>query len=313
MELLKKLWQRNPALVASSLLMLAAFIASIIGMAVDPGIITGVSAWLKPAKFAVSTAIFSTTILWICGYLTVMPRFTSTFGWILAIALVLEVVIIDVQAARGTTSHFNIATPVDSILFGIMGVAIGVLWLAIIGVFVVSLRQRFSDPAWGWSLRLGLLITVLGSASGGLMLRMTPEQAALHQMHQKVNENGAHTVGAPDGGPGLPGVGWSTEHGDLRVPHFFGLHGAQIVPFIAWLILLRGRRPIAFVFIAAASYFLFILILIWQALRGESIAQPGPATITALGVWLVATAAGFAVCQISPRGNPSLSRRTAAL
>ena len=255
-----------------------------------------------------STAIFSTTISWIFGYLTVMPRLTRSLGWVLAVALVLEVGIIDVQAARGTTSHFNIATALDAVLFAAMGAGIGVLWLATVGVFVVLLRQKFSNPPWGWSLRLGLLITILGSAGGGLMLRTTPEQAAQHQMHRNVNENGAHTVGAPDGGPGLPGVGWSTEHGDLRVPHFFGLHGVQVLPFLSWLILLRGHRPTALVFTAAASYLTFILILIWQALRGESIVQPSPATLTLLGLWLVSTVAAFAISPISWRMNPRAAR-----
>jgi hypothetical protein len=295
MGLLKNLWRQSPPLTTTAILMLVAFVGSVIGMAVDPRTITGVSAWLKPAKFAISTAIFAGTVAWLFGYLTVKPRVT---GWVLTVVLVLEVGIIDVQAARGTTSHFNISSVPDGVLFTVMGAAIAVLWFASIRVFVLLMRQRFDDPAWGWALRLGMLITVLGSAAGGLMLRTTPEQSAAHRLHQQVNLNGGHTVGAPDGGAGLPGVGWSEDHGDLRIPHFFGLHAVQVIPFGAFLIG-RRRRATQRVFVAAGSYLMFTGILTWQALRGESIVQPGAETLTALALWAALTAIAAVWTQVS--------------
>jgi hypothetical protein len=176
-----------------------------------------------------------------------------------------------------------------------MGMAIVFLWLGSVAVLLALFRQKFENPAWGWLLRLGMLTTVLGSAGGGLMLRMTPEQAvALHATHT-VRAVGGHTVGAPDGGPGLPGLGWSTQHGDLRVPHFFGLHGLQIIPFLGWLALRRRRneaaaRQIGFVFAIASSYLALVAILTVQALRGQSIIDPDGATLTALALWLGASA-----------------------
>jgi hypothetical protein len=150
---------------------------------------------------------------------------------------------------------------------------------------------------------MGMLSTVLGAASGGLMLRITPEQAEALHTNQSIRVAGGHTVGGSDGGPGIAGVGWSTEHGDLRIPHFFGLHGLQIIPLFGWLVLrgshVRRRRSQASIaFAAAASYLGFIGILTWQALRGQSIVAPDTATLYALGVWLAATAvAGFTLLR----------------
>src|SRR2546421_2322162 len=150
------------------------------------------------------------------------------------------------------------------------------------------------------------------------MIRMTAEQAEALDTNHRPRMVGGHTVGAVDGGAGIVGVGWSTEHGDLRIPHFFGLHGLQIIPLFGWL-LLRGsrlrtqRRQVGMAFAATASYFGFIGILTWQALRGQSIVAPDAATLYALGIWLAATLGAGAILlrSASSREFYSTTSRTA--
>src|SRR5690349_18030661 len=120
---IRSAWATSAPLTGTSLLMVAAFVVFCAGIVVDPRVITGVPAWLKPAKFAISTAIFSATVVWFYRYLTVWPRFRHAAGWIISFVFLIEVAIIAIQAARGTTSHFNVATPLDGALFTIMGLS----------------------------------------------------------------------------------------------------------------------------------------------------------------------------------------------
>ncbi len=285
-------WQENAALTATTILMLLAFIGSCLGLLFDQRIITGAPAWLKPAKFAISTAIYSATMVWLFGYITIWPRLIRAIGWALSVILVVEVGIIDIQAARGATSHFNVGTPLDAVLFSVMGTFIALLWLTSIVLQIALFRQSFFNAAWGWALRMGMLLTVIGAGAGGLMLRPTPEQLEQIRATNRPQIVGAHTVGAPDGGPGLPGLAWSRLHGDLRIPHFLGLHGIQIIPFFAFL-LSRSRwstrQQTSLILVAAASYLVLFAILSWQALRGQSIVQPDTQTLRVLAVWLSAT------------------------
>jgi hypothetical protein len=82
--------------------MLAVAVASVVGILVDPRTITGAPAWLKPFKFAVSTAVYSLTLAWVFGFLGDWPRVRRFVGWTTAIVFVLEVAIIDAQAWRGS-------------------------------------------------------------------------------------------------------------------------------------------------------------------------------------------------------------------
>jgi uncharacterized membrane protein YhaH (DUF805 family) len=287
--------------------MSAAFLPSTAGIFLDDRIVMGAPVWLKPAKFAISSAIYAGTLAWLFRHLQVWPRLVRVLGTITAMVLVVEVGIIDLQAARGTTSHFNISSPVDAALWGTMGAAIAVLWLASIGILVALSRQRFADRGFGWALRLGMLITVLGSATGGLMVQPTEQQrSTIAQTHKAPLRVGSHTVGAPDGGPGLPGVGWSSSHGDLRVPHFLGLHGLQIIPLLYWLRVRRRRNVLglsgtAYAFASSTSYLGLVGIVTWQALRGQSLLQPDATTELALALWFVATG----LVQLIPRMQPS--------
>ncbi|HET9467114.1 MAG TPA: hypothetical protein VFO48_01835, partial [Vicinamibacterales bacterium] len=200
------LWEGDARLTAVGILMLALLVGTGVAMVVDPREIMGAPAWMKPAKFAASIAIYTLTLAWIFTYLPEWRRTRRIVSWLTAVTLLLEIVIIDLQAWRGTTSHFNVGTVVDGILFSIMGFAILVQTMAAIAVAVALWRERFTDRALGWALRLGMTVTIAGAMTGGLMTQPTRAQLDNARAGSRMTVAGAHTVGAPDGGPGLPGT-----------------------------------------------------------------------------------------------------------
>ena len=270
MTFFTRLWRTDPVVVGTGLFLAALLVPFGIGLLVDPRVITGAPAWLKPMKFAVSTALYAFTLAWVFTYLPDWPRTRWLVGRGTAVAFVLELVMIGGQAYRGTTSHFNIATPFDAVIFISMGTIIGLQTLLAAWLAVVVWRQRFADPALGWALRLGLVVTVLGASTGPLMTRPTAAQVAEARTTHRMPISGAHTVGAPDGGPGLPVTGWSTRHGDVRVPHFIGLHAWQVLPLFVLLVLPRAgdRVRTGLAVVAGGAYAALFVALLLQALRG---------------------------------------------
>ncbi len=235
-----------------------------------------------------------------------------------AVFLGLEMVILVGDVVRGTTSHFNVSTPLDATLWMVMAGAIAAVWVATLMVSAILFRNPGPDRARNLAIRAGAVIAVIGMALGFLMTIPQPAQLVAGG---KIL--GAHTVGLADGGPGLPLLGWSTVGGDLRIPHFIGMHALQLIP----LMLIGGellshriralRLPTArfrLVGIATAGYAGLLALLTWQALRGQSVVHPDMLTAACFAVLVAGVLAGTAVALRRARtdGTPQAPRPVSA-
>jgi hypothetical protein len=256
---------------------MAALTLVTIGLAaVDHRMLLGVPLWFKPMKFAISLTLYAFALAWMLGQLR--ERAMRRTGWFIVAGATLEMVIIVGQAARGVRSHFNGDSTFDVILFAVMGVTITLVWLATLAIALRFLREPGRDRAMALAIRLGLLVSLVGMAVGFVMAA-----------------KGSHAVGLPDGGPGLPFVGWSTVGGDLRVGHFVGLHALQVLPLLAAVVAGVGvpeSARVRAVVSVAAGYLGLVLLLTWQALRAQPVLAPDALTLGTLAVIVLGTAAG---------------------
>jgi hypothetical protein len=304
-------WHRPLLVLAASMVGLALF--SVVAMLIDPREVTGLNVWAKPFKFAVSTAIYSVTLAWLVGQLVKLRRLGWWAGTIAAAGLGIELIIITAFAATAETSHFNVTTPLHSLAWSVMGSSIVAVWTVTLLVAFALFRNRLGDPARTLAIRSGAVLAVLGMGLAFLMTLPQEDQLADFQ-----GIAGAHTVGIPDGGPGLPLLGWSTVAGDLRIPHFIGMHGLQALPIFAILLELLARRaPVLadgvlrfrLVAIAALTYLAMIALTAWQALIGQSIVQPGgPVLVVAVAVGVVAVVAAGLALGAALRGRAVAAR-----
>ena len=218
-EALRLLHRVNPVLSYTGWLNVVLAVLALALLPLDHRLVTGALVWLKPLKFALSITAFAWTLGWLLADLpAAAQRSVQLLSWGVAMSMAVEQAVIFTQAARGTTSHYNHSTGLNAVLFGLMGVFIMVNTLMTAWALYLAWRHQPYGPAsYVWGLRLGLLVFLVGSVLGGFMIH-----------------NQQHTVGAPDGGPGLPGLGWSTRAGDLRAAHFLGMHALQALPLLGW-------------------------------------------------------------------------------
>lgn len=252
--MIKQLFEdQKPLMIAGAISLMCFVILAIISL-FDSTQILGINRWIKPMKFFVSITIFVWTVAIYLNFLKNYKKSGTFISWGMIFIFLVEMFIIIMQAARGTTSHFNIKNPFDGILFGVMGLAIALnTLLAVYLLFLYFKAEINLLKSIVWGMRLGLILFIAASFEGAYMAQQI-----------------GHSVGVTDGGAGLPIVNWSTKGGDLRVAHFIGMHAFQVVPFFAYTLEKYGVKSSTFwTFVFAFVYFAIFTGVFVQALLGK--------------------------------------------
>lgn len=251
----------------------------------------GAPVWDKPIKFAISLGTYTVTLAWMLSMIA-KPSLHRVGWWAGAFgaaACTIEMAVITLQAARGRRSHFNVATPLDSRLYLVTGLMLPGIYgvILVIGILLTVFSRPVGDRSLVWALRSGLVIGVSGLTVGFAMGRPTPDQRA----ETRPSTVGSHSVGGDDPSGGLPFLGWNTQHGDLRVAHFIGMHALQGLPLLA--LALRGlagdtvpeSTRVRVVLASAATWAAITGTALQQALRGRPVTHLDGVT----GAWLAGT------------------------
>ncbi|WP_433124621.1 hypothetical protein ACQPWW_20015 [Micromonospora sp. CA-240977] len=295
-------WNRPLMLLVAAMTVLT--VVAAVGILVDARVLTGAPIWLKPLKFGVSFVLYGATLAWMLSLLPRRSRAVEGAVIVIVAVAVVENAIIVAQVLRGQTSHFNDSTPLNTALFASMGAAIMLLFFAHLVIGVVVLIQRIPDRVAATAVGWGLGLSLLG------MLAAVP--MALPMQDPGIEGiGGAHSVGVPDGGPGLPVLGWSTTGGDLRIGHFVGLHALQALPILAILLSrfatrLDERTRARLLVVAGSAYGVLTVLLTWQALRGQPLLRPDAGTLIAVTALVVATATAGGLV-LARRRRPELA------
>ena len=245
--------KRQPLMIAGLISFLCFAVLAIVSM-FDPTEILGINRWIKPMKFFISIAIFLWTTAVYLYFLKGYNESARFISWAMIFIFTVEMFVIMLQSVRGTTSHFNIKTPLDAMLYAVMGVTIALNTLVAAYLLYLYFRAEIELPeSIVWGMRLGLILFLASSFEGGYMSAQV-----------------GHGVGTVDGGAGLPIVNWSTKGGDLRVAHFFGMHAFQAAPFFAYTLeKYNVKSATVWTFVFAAVYFAIFTFVFVQALLGK--------------------------------------------
>ncbi|HSF65172.1 MAG TPA: hypothetical protein VLA78_12330 [Paracoccaceae bacterium] len=251
-----------PVFTAATLVIALAAIPLLAAHALDPRLIGAEGVWLKPLKFHLALAVFFATLAFFARWMPAATRASLPWRAFAALAVFCtagELLWIGGAAAMGTTSHFNIASPVMGALYSLMG-AFAILLLSptlVMGISIARNRATGLAPALHLSVWLGLVLTFALTMVAASYMAQTP----------------GHHVGTPVTGAAVPLMGWSREVGDLRVAHFLATHALHGLPLLGWIAArtLPDRAARAAVILSALAFAALTLGTMAQAMAGRPV------------------------------------------
>lgn len=215
--------------------------------ALDPVQVNGVSVWAAPFDLFGSMALLCGTVLWLGHRMGGSPLFGKV-GLAVAAVAILEPwlavlrVVLEPSAALGA----QLGAAMALVHLGLFG--------ASVALAVELFRKPLGHPTLGWSVRLGMLLTLCGMAV--------------------------------DPARGLPAL--LSANGDWGPASAVALHAVQLLPVAGWALSRRRElkvpHQLTLIAVAAVSYAAVMLVLCWQAARGPGASAADPITVAALVV-----------------------------
>ncbi|ESQ88256.1 hypothetical protein ABAC460_16485 [Asticcacaulis sp. AC460] len=244
-------------LTATAVVLAACFLAFSVAQAFDFRLVEGINVWIKPAKFALSLAIFAATQAVYLHF--VQPQRQSKWPmafvqWGLIAPAAFELGYIVFQAAQAQPSHFFVSDAFHGLMYTLMGVAAVTIMLTLVPVAYEIVRHPVAGTPG--HMRFALAVAPMFSV---ILVVVTAGYMSMTE---------GHSVGAVGGS--FPLFGWNRAGGDLRVAHFFSLHIHQVLPLGALLV--GGLPPVlrwSAVIAGTVAYTAFCLWTFTEALAGR--------------------------------------------
>ena len=220
-------------------LLLASAVFHMIVLIVTGGTLEGDVSFRKAISFGEAFGLTAISLAW---FLTFIPK-KPVIWWILSsiyvVATFMEVFLVTMQVWRGVPSHFNLSTPFDAAVFGLMGVSISLHAPLIVCILLASFFFLKAPSIFKWTVSSGMLLLVVSLLFGIVMI-----------------VNNRNTIGLA---------------GQMKVPHALSLHAAQVLPLLALLLSFTNfaeNKRTRLVIVGIASYTALVATTAFQALRG---------------------------------------------
>lgn len=224
--------------------------------------------WIKLTKFSASFFAYALTMSWLGNNLFQGKKLFERSAMLACFGAIVDLIVIYGQALMSLhphTDYHNTATLISRLAI------LPVTWLIIV-TYAIVLKDKNTNPV----LRSGLLwatsLVLIGCIPAILMLIPATATNTMSSHH-----------------PGIPFLGWSTIHGDLRIAHFVGVHALQVMPAVAWLATkcenhLTLQQQLRLVSNIGFLTLSLIILLTAQALLGESFFASNVLTLCAIAL-----------------------------
>jgi len=262
----------------------ASGLAHLVVQAVVGGPWDGPVSWRKPTTFGVAFGLTLATITWVTTFVAMRPALRARLLAVFALACVVEVTVITVQAWRHVPSHFNETTPLNAV-FAFSAAGGGAI---LIVTTIVFARAAFrANPAMAPSMRLavraGFVAFLSALAIGAFMIVLGV------RTERTVSQAAAYTVDAA-----------------FKSGHAATMHGILILPAIAWLLSYVDwpeARRVRVVALACLGYFLAAgVVVVDTFVAVDPLALTSApliaTTLAAAGVLVLLTAVGVTVAGL---------------